>query len=118
VLFGRSTQRITPVQGVRLAAALRELQGGSGGLNGVLDSVRRTTGLDTLDVESGATVGESAASAGKYINDRVYLQLQRGIRPGSGKARVEIELTPNLSVGTSLTEQSQTGVDLQWRYDY
>ena len=118
VLFGRSTDRITPVQGIRLAAAVRELQGGRGGVNGVLDAIRNATGLDTLSVESGATAGESAASAGKYINDRVYLQVQRGIQPGSGKARVEVELTPNLSVGTSVTEQSQTGVDLQWRYDY
>jgi translocation and assembly module TamB len=118
VLFGRSTDRITPVQGIRLAAAVRELQGGRGGVNGVLDAIRNATGLDTLSVESGATAGESAASAGKYINDRVYLQVQRGIQAGSGKARVEVELTPNLSVGTSVTEQSQTGVDLQWRYDY
>lgn len=118
VLFGRSKDRITPVQGIRLAAALRELQGGGGGLNGVLDSIRNATGLDTLDIEGGATAAESAASAGKYLNDRVYLQVQRGIQSGSGRARVEVEITPNLSVGTSVTEQSQTGVDLQWRYDY
>ena len=54
VLFGRSTDRITPVQGIRLAAAVRELQGGSGGVNGVLDAIRNATGLDTLNVESGA----------------------------------------------------------------
>jgi translocation and assembly module TamB len=117
VLFGRTKDRITPVQGLRLAAAVRELQG-SGGLGDVVDGLRRAAGLDTLDLQSGATAAESSASVGKYVNDRVFLQLQRGVQPGTGKARVEVELTPNLSVGTDVTERSQTGVDLQWRYDY
>ena len=33
---------------------------------------------------------------------------------GTGKARVQVELTPNLSVGTEVNDQSQTGVGLQW----
>ena len=43
---------------------------------------------------------------------------QRGVTDGTGKASVQVELTPQLSVGTSVTEQSQTGVGLQWKYDY
>jgi len=115
ILFGRGKDRITPVQGLRLVAAVRQLQGGG---PGVLDRLRRTVGLDTLDIQGGATAAESGASVGKYVNDRVYLQLQRGVQSGSGKARVEVELTPNLSVGTDVSERSQGGVDLRWRYDY
>ena len=44
------------------------------------------------------------------------------MQSGSDKARVEVEveveLTPNLSVGTDVSERSQGGVDLRWRYDY
>jgi translocation and assembly module TamB len=118
VLFGRSVDRITPVQGLRLAAAVNQLRGGSGGVGGVLDAVRNAAGVDTLDVGAGATPEEASAKVGKYISDKVFLELQRGVQAGSGKARVEVELTPNLSVGTEITEQSQTGVDLEWRYDY
>jgi translocation and assembly module TamB len=118
VLFGRSADRITPVQGLRLAAAVNQLRGGSGGVGGVLDAVRNAAGVDTLDVGAGTTAEESSAKVGKYISDKVFLELERGVQAGSGKARVEVELTPNLSVGTEVTEQSQTGVDLEWRYDY
>jgi autotransporter translocation and assembly factor TamB len=117
VLFGRSVARITPVQGLRLAAAVRQLQGG-GGAGSLLGAVRRGLGVDTLDVEGGETPGESQVRAGKYLSDNVYLELERGMAEGSSKARVQIELTPNLSVGTEVNERSQTGVGVQWRYDY
>jgi translocation and assembly module TamB len=117
VLFGRSLNRISPVQGLRLAAAANQLRGG-GGLTSVIDSMRRSIGLDSIDVRGGATAAESSAAVGKYLSDKVYLELQEGLQAGSGKARVEVELTPNLSVGTAVTDQSQTGVNLQWRYDY
>lgn len=118
LLFGRSVARITPVQGLRLAAAVRELQGGGGGLDSVLNTLRRTLGVDTLDVESDGESGQTTAKAGKYISDRVFLEVERGVADSSGKARVQVELTPNLSVGTEVTESSQTGVGVQWRYDY
>ncbi|MEK0083619.1 translocation/assembly module TamB domain-containing protein [Benzoatithermus flavus] len=117
LLFGRSVARITPVQGLRLASAVRQLQGG-GGLSDVLGALRRAVGIDTLDVESGEKPGESTARAGKYVSDNVFVEVERGVQQGTGRARVQIELTPNLSVGTQVTEQSQTGIGLQWRYDY
>lgn len=117
VLFGQSARRITPVQGLRLAAAVRELQGG-GGLNDILTAFRRSIGVDTLDVRSGEKPGETTAAAGKYLSDDVFLEVEKGVTPGSGKARVQVELTPNLSVGTEVDETSQTGFGLQWRYDY
>jgi hypothetical protein len=29
-----------------------------------------------------------------------------------------VDLTPQLSVGSSVNDQSQAGVGLRWRYDY
>lgn len=117
LLFGTGTARITPVQGLRLAAAIQQLQGGSF-VGDVLSTVRKTTGLDTLDVQGGETDTESTARAGKYLSDNVYVEVERGVSEGTGKARVQVELTPNLSVGTSVNDQSQSGVGLQWKYDY
>ncbi|MFZ1427985.1 MAG: translocation/assembly module TamB domain-containing protein [Geminicoccaceae bacterium] len=117
LLFGTSVARVTPVQGLRLAAAAQQLQGG-GLVSDTLTTLRRAAGLDTLDVQSGETAQESTARAGKYISDNVYLEVQRGVADGSGKASVRVDLTPQLSVGTSVNEQSQTGVGLQWKYDY
>jgi translocation and assembly module TamB len=117
VLFGREVARITPIQGIQLAAAVRQLQGGAG-VDSVLGAIRRATGLDTLTVQGGTTPGEASASAGKYLSNNVYVQVQQGLQASSGQAKVEVQITPNLSVGTNVTGQSQTGVNLQWRYDY
>lgn len=117
LLFGSSVSRLSPMQGLRLAAAVNTLRGG-GGLSGLLSSLRRGLGVDTLDIQSGETPAESTARAGKYLSDNVYVEVERGVAEGTGKARVKIELTPNLSVGTEVDEQSQTGVGLEWRYDY
>ena len=117
LLFGTGVARITPVQGIRLAAAVQQLQGGSV-VGDVLSTLRKTAGLDTLDVQGGETSEESTARAGKYLSDNVYVEVERGVSEGTGKARVQVELTPNLSVGTSVNDQSQTGVGLQWKYDY
>ena len=120
LLFGTGVARITPVQGLRLAAAVQQLQGG-GVVSDVLSTVRKKTGLDTLDVQggdTGAEGAESTARAGKYLSDNVYVEVERGVSEGTGKARVQVELTPNLSVGTTVNDQSQTGVGVQWKYDY
>lgn len=116
ILFGRSVTQLTPVQGLRLASAVSTLQGGSGTAD-VLSSLRKGLGVDTLDV-GGTGTEDASAKAGKYVSDKVFVEVERGVQTGSGKARVQVELTPNLSVNTEVDEQSQTGVGLEWRFDY
>ncbi len=36
--------------------------------------------------------GGTAVSAGKYLNDRTYLSIQKGDKPGSGKARIDLDI--------------------------
>ena len=124
LLFGTSAARITPMQGLRLAAAVQELQGG-GVVSGALTKFRRAIGVDTLDLQStestdaaGETTQETSARVGKYVTDKVYLEVERGVTDNTSKARVQVDLTPNLSVGSTVDDQSQTGVGVQWRYDY
>ena len=124
LLFGTTVARISPIQGLRLAAAVQELQG-SGVVTGALTRLRRATGIDTLDLqtteqtdEQGQTTQQTTARVGKYVTDQVYLEVEQGMSQGTGKARVQVDLTPNLAIGSTVTDQSQTGVGLQWRYDY
>jgi translocation and assembly module TamB len=124
LLFGTSAARITPMQGLRLAAAVQELQGG-GVISGTLSKFRRAVGVDTLDVdstettdESGETSQQTTARVGKYVSDKVYVEVERAVTDNTNKAKVQVDLTPNLSVGSTVTDQSQTGVGVQWRYDY
>ncbi len=56
--------------------------------------------------------------AGKYLSKDVYLELEKGVTPESGKARVEVEILPNVSVEAETGENAQGGVGVQWRYNY
>jgi translocation and assembly module TamB len=114
LLFKRDMSQITPAQGVRLANAVATLEGR--GID-VIGKFRSGLGLDTLDV-GGETAGDANVRAGKYLADNVYFEMQQGMQSGSGKARVEVELTPNVTVSTEVSEQSQTGVALDWKLDY
>lgn len=114
VLFGRELSRISPLQGAMLANSLATLQGG--GID-ALSPVRRAVGLDTLDVGGDVDTG-AAVRAGKYVSERVYVEMQRGVTPESGRARVEVDLGNNLRGTSEVRETSQTGFGVEWRYDY
>ncbi len=113
IMFDRSSSGISPFQGLRLAAAIQELQSGGDGLIGI---GREALGVDTFDV-SGSGGADTTASAGKYISDNVFLEIQQGVTSGSAKAKVEIELTPSLSAEAQIGQQG-TGSTLNWTYDY
>jgi translocation and assembly module TamB len=114
VLFGREMARITPLQGALLANSIATLQGG--GID-ALSPIRRAAGLDTLDLGGDADTG-GALRAGKYLSERVYVEMQRGITPESGRARVEVDLGNNVRGTTEVRETNRTGFGLEWRYDY
>ncbi|MCS6781066.1 MAG: translocation/assembly module TamB, partial [Geminicoccaceae bacterium] len=114
VLFGREMARITPIQAAVLANSVATLQGG--GID-ALSPVRGAIGLDTLDV-GGDDNGGAAIRAGKYVTERVYVEMQRGVTPESSRARVEVDLGNNLRGTTEVRETGRTGFGIEWRYDY
>ncbi len=114
LLFGRSASELTPLQGVKLAAALHALQGGDG--FNLLASLRDATGLDRLDVgndEAGAYV-----SAGKYVSDEVYVEVEQGTSADDTRVRMEVELSPSVSVNSQVSTSGESEVELEWRFDY
>lgn len=120
VLFGRSVTEMTPAQGLELAQAAATLAGGGG--PGILDRVRSATGLDRLDVTSATpnANGESsgtAVTAGRYVTDRVFVGVEQGMKSDSTRPKVEVEITPNLSVESSVGNAS-AGVGVNWKWDY
>jgi translocation and assembly module TamB len=114
LLFNRSASRLGPTDAIRLAAAANTLRGG--GLD-VLGRTRQALGLDTLDV-SGEGLGDGQVRAGKYVNDRVFVEVGKGAAADSEDVRVEVEILPNLSLDADTNARSQTGIGLKWRFDY
>ena len=118
VLFGREISQITPFQALQLAAALNEMLGRKKGFD-PLAYTRNLIGVDRLEVKQSQTnPDESALSAGKYLKDNIYIEVEKGISAESGKASVTWELTPNITVETDVGENSETGMGINWKYDY
>lgn len=90
LIFGRSMSNLSPLQIAQLASAAAQLAG-VGGSTSLLQNLRNAIGIDDLDVTTDEK-GGTAVSAGKYLNDRTYLSLEKGEKPGSGKARIDLNV--------------------------
>jgi len=115
LLFDREVSEISAAEAASLAIAVNRLRGG-GGFD-LLGSTRDLLRLDTLDV-GGDSIEEGTVRAGKYVGDDVYLELEKGTAEESGKARVEVEILPNLSLEAETGEDQQSGVGIKWKFDY
>jgi len=123
VLFGSTVGSLTPSQGLQLAAAAAQLaQGGPG----VMDRVRSAVGLDRLDLSSGGanpngTQGAAkgtTVSGGKYIANGVFVGVAQGVGSNSSQAKVEVEITPNISVNSTFGTASGSGFGAKYSVDY
>ncbi|WP_431688706.1 translocation/assembly module TamB domain-containing protein [Hahella sp. NBU794] len=122
LMFGKSVRNITPIQAYRLAAAVQTLRGEGGSFFDPIATTRDLLGVDTLSVDTQETDNGSGVSVGvgKYLTERVYLELERTPDPAQPwKGSVEVELNPNLNLETTTGGQSGFGgVELQWKQDY
>jgi len=117
LLFGRSASSITPLQAIQLADSINTLARG-GGLD-LLGRTRQALGLDQLTLkQTGKTQETTALSAGKYLSEEVYLEVEQGISPETGKASIVWEITPNVSVETEVGVDAEAGIGVHWHWDY
>jgi translocation and assembly module TamB len=123
VLFNRSVGQLSPAQGIQLAAAVSTLASGG---PGILDRMRGRLGLDRLDIGSADQTGKSGqssgaggttVSAGKYVSEGVNVGVDQSVS-GQSKARVEVEVFPNVTIETEAGGQSGQGIGLNWKKDY
>jgi translocation and assembly module TamB len=117
LLFGRSLTDITPFQAVQLALAANTLAGG-GGFD-LMGRTRKILHVDQLEVKNlDGGKDEAAVSAGKYLTENVYLEVEKGLGPKSGKASVEWEATPNIGIETEVGENADAGMGINWKWHY
>ncbi|MBZ9675799.1 translocation/assembly module TamB domain-containing protein [Mesorhizobium sp. ES1-1] len=103
LIFGRSMSNLSPLQIAQLAEAAGQLAG-VGGSTSLLENLRSAIGVDDLDVTTDDQGGTSV-SAGKYLNDRTYVTIQKGDKPGSGKATIDL----NVGRGVKLRGEANDG---------
>ncbi len=118
LLFDRDLSKITPVQAVKLALAVRTLTTGGGSSRGIMDKFRKTMGLDELEIKTEpGEEGESVVGMGKYLNEYIYFKVEQGLGPESSEVTVQIDLTPQITLESSVGSVNQ-GVEILWQYSY
>lgn len=101
LLFGRATTQISPLQAIQIASAVRTLAGTGG--DGIVERLRRNTGLDDLDISTSET-GETGVRVGKYLSENIYSDVTV---KSSGKSEINL----NLSLNPSVTLRGKIGTD-------
>ncbi|NGZ06704.1 MAG: translocation/assembly module TamB [Magnetococcales bacterium] len=114
LLFDRTSDTITPTQALKLAWAIKSMQTNS---IGILGRLQRELGIDRLDV-TGDSAKTGAVSVGKHLTDKIYLEVEKGVKPDAGRINVEMELSPNMILKTGVDAKSNGDVGVQWKKDY
>ncbi|RKE69248.1 translocation/assembly module TamB domain-containing protein [Pseudorhodoplanes sinuspersici] len=115
LLFNKSAGSLTASQAVTVAQTVAQFSGGGPGM---LENVRRSLGVDSLDVGMDEAGTGGQVGVGKRLNDRVYLGVRQGTSPGSSKATIDIDIINNIRIqgATGADGGTETGISAQWDY--
>ncbi|MBN8994077.1 MAG: translocation/assembly module TamB domain-containing protein [Rhizobiales bacterium] len=114
LFFGRELGSLSAGQALQVAQVVAQFSGGG---PGVLDKVRRSLGVDALDVGANAAGNGGEIGIGKRLNDHIYLGVKQGTQPGSSKVTVDVDITKNIRVqGATGADSSEVGIGAQWDY--
>lgn len=115
LLFGRSISTLTASQALQVAQTVAQFSGGG---PGVIDSVRRSLGVDSLSIGTDASGKGGQIGAGKRLNDKVYVGVQQGTSPDSSKVTVDVDLTRNIRIqgAAGADGSNEIGIGAQWDY--
>ncbi|WP_202302606.1 translocation/assembly module TamB domain-containing protein [Mesorhizobium sp. 131-2-1] len=116
LIFGRSMSNLSPLQIAQLAEAAAQLAG-VGGSTSLLENLRSAIGVDDLDVTTDEK-GGTAVSAGKYLNDRTYVTIQKGDKPGSGKAAIDLNVGRGVKLRGEATDAGEAKGGIFYEKEY
>ncbi|MDQ8728415.1 translocation/assembly module TamB domain-containing protein [Bradyrhizobium sp. LHD-71] len=113
LLFNKSAGSLTAGQAVQVAQTIAQFSGGG---PGITENVRRSLGVDSLDVGTDGNGGQVGVA--KRLNDRIYLGVRQGTSPGSSKATIDIDVTKSIRIqgATGADGGTETGVGMHWDY--
>ena len=112
LLFDRSASSLSSLETAQLAAALSGRN-----LLTMVARLRAAAGVDRLDVAS-SDGGDVIITGGRRFGDNLYVEIETGTSDSLGSARVEWSLTPDISVLSRLTGDTDAEVSVRWRSEY
>jgi translocation and assembly module TamB len=114
VLFQKPSGNLSAVQALQLANAAASLAGGGDSF----ERLRKTLGVDSLDVSSSSTGNGAAVGVTRAINDRISVGVRTSSKPQDNGVSLDIDVTRHIRVqgGVDAGGGSSAGVGAQWEY--
>ncbi|MCH2394966.1 translocation/assembly module TamB domain-containing protein [Oceanibaculum sp.] len=116
ILFGSSVARLNAVQAARLAQTALELTGTVSSV-GMVDDLRQSLGLDTLEVDGGDVNGASVR-AGRYLSEDLFVGVSQGFGAESTALLLEYKVLPNLKIESRLGAATAGDIGLIYEKRY
>lgn len=119
LLFGESVQDISAWQAMSLASAINTISNGSS--FDPVGATRDKLGFDSLSIDQNSEEngGGVNVGVGKYLNERVYLELERSNNPAQPwQGNLKIDLTDELRLNSTTGNEGKTSANIEWRHDY
>ncbi len=114
LLFGRDITKISPLQALRMAAAVRTLAGKGG--EGIVGKLRGSFALDDLDVSTDES-GVTNVRAGKYISENIYTDVVVG-SDGTSEVNLNLNISPSFKARGSLGSDGESKLGIFFERDY
>ncbi len=114
LLFGERLQTLSAFQAVQLASAVRTLAGKGG--EGLVDKLRRNTGLDNLDIKTDDT-GNFGLTAGKYLSEKVYTEVTID-QTGKTQIDLNLDIKSHITLKAKASSDGDTGVGIFLEKNY
>ncbi|HET7716731.1 MAG TPA: translocation/assembly module TamB domain-containing protein [Bauldia sp.] len=116
LLFGKSIGSLSAFQVIRLVDAVAEFSGAYGRDGGLFARVRRTVGLDDLDIDQNAE-GGTTVTLGKQLTDNVRVGVQTET-DGTSRVTLDVDLTKNLKAQIEGAANGEGSVGLTYEKEY
>lgn len=115
VLFQKPSGGLSAGQALQLAQAVAQLSGGSD--NDAFEQLRRSLGVDSLDITVGAS-GGPGVGVSRYISDNVRVGVKAGAQPEESGVTVDIDLTRRLKAQGEINAEGGSSVGLGFELEY
>ncbi|WP_230530174.1 translocation/assembly module TamB domain-containing protein [Microvirga roseola] len=115
ILFAKASGGLSATQALRLAQVAAQFSGRGG--NGVFENLRRSLGVEGLDISLGAEGGPTVGIT-RAINDRISAGVKAGTRAEESGVSVDIDVTRRIRVQGEVGAGGNTGVGIgaEWEY--
>lgn len=117
LFFNRNLSRLSPLQIAQLASAVSQLSGASSG-DGLFGQLRNLTGLADINLVSEDEGDDTALGIGSYLNDRTYINIEKGLSGGRDRVTIEMDLTDNLKLRGEADSDGESRAGVFFERDY